>query len=168
MNALGGISYSSYELYTRQYEQALASDVSTVSDSEAQNGASQSDSVRFAAREQSKEDSAVPFSTYVKRAVQFGQTIKKEAGKKDGDQKCSTCPIEKARAESLVGENAPLNWLVADQMGGQASVPTREDFVNRPEIDFQDPAAIFSPEPFLEASSGGTLLSQEWLLTPCI
>lgn len=167
MNAIGGIGYSSYELYTRDYQSQLESDVAKVNDTEAEWGAQLSDSVRFLAKEQSRDEKAVPFSTYVKRAIQFGQTVKKEAGKKDEAKE--SCPIAKARSESLIGENAPLNWLVADQMGGHTGTPQREDFVvDKPAPDFQSPAAVFLPDAPVEVASGGTLLSQEWLLTPAL
>ncbi len=166
MNALGGIGFSSYELYTRNYQSALEAEVANVGDAERECGAAQSDSVRFAAKEQSKQDEVVPFSTFVKRVVQFGQTAKKEAGKKDETKE--HCPIAEARSKSEIGENVPLNWLVADQMGGQTGTPQREDFVGeKPEMNFQDPSALFVPEPAADVTSGGTLLSQEWLLTPC-
>jgi hypothetical protein len=167
MNALGGIGLSSYALYTRQYELALEADVCKVSDDEARDGAAQSDSVRFAAKEQSKEETAVPFSTYIKRNVQFGQQLKKQAGVKEEGKAGSSCPIDKARAESLIGENVPLEWLVADQMGGQASTPVREDFASpKAEFSFQEPAALLVARPSSEPVSEGTLLGQEWLLTP--
>lgn len=166
MNALGGIGYSSYELYTRNYQSALEADVSSVSQREAENGAAMSDTVRLAAKEQSKDERALPLASQLKRAVSFTQNAKKEAGQKEQSQE--SCPIAQARAESAVGENAPLNWLVADQMGGQAAPPQREDFlVEKPELSFQDPSAVFVTDPDKDVTSGGTLLSQEWLLSPC-
>ena len=166
MNALGGIGNSSYQLYTRQHELALEAEVSTVSDAEAENGAANSDSVRFAAKEQNKEEQAVPLSAYLRRVAHLGKTANKDTGKKEEAK--DSCPIALARSQSSIGENVPLNWLVADQMGGQTGTPQREDFTSaKPEICFQDPAALFVPEPFHETTSGGTLLSQEWLFTPC-
>lgn len=164
---LGNIGGGSYERYNTLYQMALEREVSTVDTAEAENGAAQSDSVRFAAKQNSDEEKVVPYSTYAKRIAHFGQAIKKEAGKKD-EAKENSCPIDKARAESQIGANVPLNWLVADQMGGQTSTPQREDFASeRPEISFQSPAALFVPATFEEVCSGGTLLSQEWLLSPC-
>lgn len=165
MNALGGIGFSSYELYTRNYQSALEADVASVNQREAENGAAMSDTVRLAAKEQSKEELATPLAAHLRRAVQLGQTVKKDAEKQEAQE---SCPIALARSQSAVGENAPLNWLVADQMGGQTSTPDREDFVSeKPELSFQDPSAVFVAEPTPETTSGGTLLSQEWLLSPC-
>jgi hypothetical protein len=164
MNVLGGIS--SFDRYNSLYQLSLEREVSTVSKDEAENGAAQSDQFRAASKQNPGEEKVVPYSTYVNRVLQFGQNVKKEAGKKDKAE--DSCPIAKARSESQVGANVPLNWLVADQMGGQASTPQREDFAtSKPEISFQDPAALYVSEPSLEMSSGGTLLSQEWLLSPC-
>ena len=167
MVSLGNIG-SSYDRYNMLYQQALERDVTTVDTAEAENGASMSDSFRAANKKNGDEDTKVPFSAFTKRVAHFSQLVKKEAGKKDEAEKTS-CPIEKARAESLIGENAPLNWLMADQMGGQVSTPQREDFAGpQAEISFQSPAALFAPEQSIyEEPSGGTLLSQEWLLTPC-
>ena len=167
MVSLGNIG-SSYDRYNTLYQLSLEREVSTVDTAEAENGAAQSDSFR-AANKRNSEDERVPLSNFTKRVAQFSQLVKKEAGKKDDVEK-SSCPVEKARAESAVGMNAPLNWLVADHMGGQVSTPTRQDFAgDTPEIDFQSPAALFVAEPSLsqEEPSDGTLLSQEWLLTPC-
>ena len=165
MSAIGGIGYSSYQLYTRDYQSQLESDVANVNTTEAEWGAAQSDSFRGLAKENSREEKSVPLSTYIKRVHQFGQIAKKEAGKKDEAKE--SCPIEKARSESQIGENAPLNWLVADQMGGQAGTPQREDFLaEKPVLDFQSPAAVFLPDAPAEDLSSGTLLGQEWLLTP--
>lgn len=149
------------------YQQALERAVSTVDTAEAENGAALSDSFRSAAK-RTGEDESVPLSTYTKRVAHFSQLAKKEAGKKDDVDK-SSCPIEKARAESAIGLNAPLNWLVADQMGGQVATPQREDFAaDSPELSFQSPAAVFTPQAEMsEAPSEGTLLGQEWLITPC-
>lgn len=165
MLSLGHIG-SSYDRYNMLYQSALEREVSTVDTAEAENGAAVSDSFR-AANKRNSEEEKVPLSVFTKRVAHFGQLVKKEAGKKDDVEK-SSCPIDKARAESLTGMNAPLNWLVADQMGGQVDTPVREDFAgDAPEISFQSPAALFFSEPAVEETSGGTLLSQEWLLTPC-
>lgn len=166
MISLGNIG-SSYDRYNMLYQQALERDVTTVDTAEAENGASMSDSFRAANKKNGDEDTKVPFSAFTKRVAHFSQLVKKEAGKKDDVEKTS-CPVEKARAESLIGENVPLNWLMADQMGGHTSTPEQKDFISaKPEMSFQDPAALFVPEPTLEHTSGGTLLSQEWLFTPC-
>jgi hypothetical protein len=167
MNALGGIGYSSYQLYTRQYELSLEADVSSVSDDEARNGAAQSDSIRLAAKEQSREDVSLPLASYLKRRVALSQQLNKQSGAKEEGKTTSFCPIDQARAASLVGENAPLEWLVADQMGGQTGTPTREDFhAPKAELSFDEPAAFLVAAPSTEAASEGTLLGQEWLLTP--
>lgn len=168
MNALGSIGYSSYSLYTRDYEANLAHECATVSDTEAEAGLLQNESFRATAKDKNGEEKVVPFSTYVKRVQQFAGQVKKDAGAKDTPK--SECPIDKARAESLTGMNAPLGWLMPDQMGGDApGTPERQDFVGQPEFSLQDTGAlvVMLDTPSIEPYSGGTLLSQEWLLTPC-
>jgi hypothetical protein len=167
MNALGGIGFSNYELYARQYEAALEADVSSVNDTEAEYGAAQSDALMLSAKQSSQEERAGGISNRHKQIYKFGQKARQAVDKKDSVEE-STCPIDKARSQSLVGQNAPLNWLVADQMGGYAAPPEREDFHCQPELSLQDPGAVlFAESAPAEAVSGGTLLSQEWLLSPC-
>lgn len=165
MMTLGQIG-NSYSRSNMLHQLSLEREVSTVSQDEADNGAAQSDTVRFAKRQNSEETKSVPFSTYLQRVTQFSQTVKKDAGKKDKAE-ASSCPIEKARAESSVGANVPLNWLIADQMGGETTTPQAEDFMApQPEPAFSEPSALFEATP-VEVAPAGTLLDQEWLLTPC-
>ncbi len=165
MMTLGQIG-TSFSRSNMLHQLSLEREVSTVSQDEADNGAAQSDTVRFAKRQNSEESKSVPFSTYLKRVSQFGQTVKKDAGQKDKAD-VNSCPIEKARAESSVGANVPLNWLIADQMGGETTTPQAEDFMApKAELTFSQPSALFEATP-IEAAPEGTLLTQEWLLTPC-
>lgn len=149
----------------RLHEMRLANAVATVDTTEAQQGAQHSDVVRLNQRE--KED-AVPLERYLSRMSKSALLLKKnsEQDKKDCEAE-ENCPIAKARAESEVGENAPLSWLIADQMGGQAEVPQGEDLMAPASFEVSsEPAATFTAQPAV-ASSGGSLLDQEWLLSPC-
>ena len=139
--------------------------VATVDQEEAKNGASQSDQVRLASREQSKLEASVPLSVYLSRAAQFRSSLKKS---KTEEPKKTECPIEKARAESTTGENAPLNWLVADHFGGQAdSFPSSNDVVSK-DSDFQPKEAALTSLSLQSQPMDSTpsLLQDEWLLSP--
>jgi hypothetical protein len=138
--------------------------VETVSQEEANNGASQSDVIRLASRDQERNGEQVPMSVYLSRAAQFRAQLKKP---KTEEQPKPECPVEKARAESQTGENAPLNWLVADHFGGQADfAPTGNDVLVTESKSKEPSADEFTCQPTI-ASESGSLLSGEWLLSPC-
>jgi hypothetical protein len=140
--------------------------VATVDQEEARNGASQSDGVRLASREQDKERNTVPLSVYLQRAAQFRGDLKKT---KSEEPKEPECPIDKARAESTTGENTPLNWLVADHYGGQTDMsPQGDDLLSHSgDTLFQPSVSDFSFS--LQAGSNDSpqsFLAGEWLLSP--
>ncbi len=146
------------------HEMRLANMVATVDRTEAEQGAAHNDLVRISQRE--RED-VVPFERYLSRVSKSALLLKKnnEQKKKDTETE-ENCPIAKARAQSEVGENAPLSWLIADQMGGQTEVPQNLDSrAEVAEFPSAEPAATFTPQPLFQDSSG-TLLEQEWLLSP--
>jgi len=163
MTGIGSISYQAFNA-SRLRESTLSRSVATVDQDEALNGASQSDMVRLAQRERTLNEHDVPLSVYLSRAAQFRSQLKKTS-KAEETQK-PECPIEKARAESTTGENAPLNWLVADQFGGQTEfAPSAE------QVSFQSESAPVSQETFTAqpkvAVEPQSLLADEWLLSPC-
>lgn len=165
MTGIGSIRFQALSA-TRLHEMQLNQSVSTVSREEADNGASFSDVVRLASRQNDSENSKVPLSVYLSRAAQFRAQLKKP--KTEETQK-SECPIDKARAESTTGANAPLNWLMADQFGGQAEfAPSVEDFqFSSAALSSSDSGAeVFSAQPKV-ASEPQSLLADEWLLSPC-
>ena len=141
---------------------SLERSVREVSLDEAANGASQSDSLRLASRER-EDGSKVPFSVYLQRAAQFRANLK---DKKSQEASEPECPIEKARSESTTGENVPLNWLVADHYGGDSQpVPSQEAFIAGETHSPSKEVTEFSAQP--QIASSGSLLANEWLLTPC-
>lgn len=148
-------------------EMNLQRSVSEVSNDEALNGASQSDSLRLASRERETNSNTVPLSVYLQRAAKFRANLKK---KKTEETKESECPIEKARAESATGANAPLNWLTPDQFGGEAEQPpaahTGDDGM-APELqklDMGDGQVSYSAPTVNRESS--SLMQNEWLFSP--
>lgn len=143
----------------------LERSVGQVSDEEARNGASQSDGIRLSAREQYQDDK-VPMSVYLSRAAQFRADLKKS---KTEEPKEPECPIKKARAESTTGENVPLNWLMADQFGGQSDFsPQADDLysLEQGHSSLQEGGSEFTAQPrySIEAQS---FMDNEWLLSPC-
>ena len=164
MTGIGSIRFQALSS-TRLHEMQLSQSVATVSREEADNGASFSDVVRLAARQQDSENGKVPHSVYLSRAAQFRAQLKKPKTEEAPPE----CPVEKARAESTTGANVPLNWLMADQFGGQAEFsPPAEDFKfsNEPLSSADPSAAVFTAQPKV-ASVPQSLLADEWLLSPC-
>lgn len=146
------------------HEMRLANAVATVDQTEAEQGAAHNDMVRISQRD--RED-VVPFERYLSRVSKSALLLKKNSEQKKKETEAEeNCPIAKARANSEVGENAPLNWLIADQMGGQTEVPQNLDSrAEVTEFTTSEPAATFTSQPLFQ-DNGGTLLEQEWLLSP--
>jgi len=140
--------------------------VETVSQDEATNGASQSDTIRMATRERSRDNEQVPLSVYLSRAAKYRGGLKKS---KKTEESKPECPVEKARSESRTGANAPLNWLIADQYGGEAEfAPTAQDMVaTEAETPKAPTAEQFTVQPQV-SEAPGSLMPQEWLLTPAL
>lgn len=161
MIGVNSISYQNV-MASRLREQMLERSVATVDREEAANGAAQSDQFRQAAK-----DEKVPLSVYLQRAAQF-RTQLKDTKKSEEDSKPDTdCPIAQARSESEVGENVPLNWLVADQFGGDGSAEmtgsgTESFSAEQPSAPSAELFSLTAPgQSYSEPSS---LLSGEWLI----
>jgi hypothetical protein len=165
MTGIGSIRYQAFNA-ARIREMTLSNQVATVDQNEALDGASRSsDMVKLASQERSRDGESVPLSVYLSRAAQFRAQLKKP---KTEETPKPECPIEKARAESTTGANAPLNWLVADQFGGQADfAPSVQDLSLGSESAPEAPSAeTFTTQPKV-ASQPESLLQDEWLLSPC-
>jgi hypothetical protein len=164
MTGIGSIRFQAFNA-SRIREMTLSHSVATVDQEEALNGASQSDAVRLASREGDKDANKVPMSVYLSRAAQFRSQLKKAQPEETQE---SECPIEKARAESTTGANAPLNWLVADQYGGDTEFAPLAEEMNfaRESISTAGSKESFSSQPKV-ASEPLSLMSDEWLLSPC-
>lgn len=165
MTGIGSIRFQAVQA-SRLREATLAHAVATVDQDEALNGASKSDVVRLAHQERSRDDGPqVPLSVYLSRAAQFRAQVKQKSKAEEAPQ--SECPIDKARAESATGENAPVNWLIADHFGGQSEVetPSKEEFVT-PSTAEAESKEVFSSAPKINAAPQ-SLMADEWLLSPC-
>lgn len=166
MNAIGSIRIQSV-LAERVREMNLERSVATVSQDEALNGASFSDSVRFATHQQTRDGETVPMHIYLQRAAKFQKQLR---AKKTEQEQEAECPIKRARAESLTGENAPLGWLTSDQfgqdnqppaVGGDARV-SEEPSLHSVELE-QGMVSFSTP---LVNSEPSSLMSEEWLFSP--
>lgn len=148
----------------RIHEMRLWESVSRVDRTEAEQGAAHSDVVRLGSKERNEE--SVPLERYLSRVAKFGRSLFKP--KEEQKQEEPKDPIARARANSLVGENAPLGWLTADHHGGQSDA----------EIDLETPllggeysSQAEEPRSFFSLSEGDEvedlMFEQEWFLSPC-
>lgn len=106
---------------SRIHEMRLFQEVAKVDEKEAEQGALHSDAVKLNSRDRDDEG-LLSRQALSKRISKFWLNLK---SKKSQEQKPveDDCPISKARAESAVGENAPLGWLTLDQMAEDQSSP---------------------------------------------
>lgn len=168
MNILGGLGASNFELYTRQYQSNLATEVATVSDTEAEWGAAQTDEVMLAAKQQPEAQSSVNLAHYATRAARLHRFDRRKSSSNSKDAPKSTHAADVARSQSFIGENAPLNWLVADHLGDSNSnlkeFSQHDGYLLAPTLHPErDNLLIGSSTTFVEP----TLLNQDWLLSPC-
>ena len=155
------ITYQSL-LANRLRESMLERSVATVDKEEANNGAAQSDLFRQTAA----RDEKVPFSVYLQRAAQFRGQLKKTNKAEEDNKPEVDCPIAKARAASQTGENAPINWLIADHFGGDAEpeLAGGEFVSNTPSAPSQESFSL-NPQPVIGGESS-SLMDNEWLIAP--
>lgn len=160
MIGVNSISYQSL-LANRLRESTLERSVATVDQEEANNGAAQSDMFR-----QSVRDEKVPFSVYLQRAAQFRGQLKKTNKTEEDSKPEVDCPIAKARAASQTGENAPVNWLIADHFGGDAEpeLAGGEFVSSAPKAPSQETFSL-NTQPVIGGESS-SLMENEWLIAP--
>lgn len=173
MNALRSIGLTSYELYARDYNSSLEKEVATVSDSDAQREAARSDEVILALGKKSQSEKAFSLAHYAKRAAIVSRLNQQTKADKKGQEESSN-PIDFARANSLIGANAPLNWLVADGMAlesGEAQPGLAKEAFSATSAqsagEFPGQEVFSLNSAVKQASSEGSLMAQEWLLSPC-
>lgn len=152
----------------RVRELTLERSVSEVDQDEALNGAAVSDVVRIARRDHASDDApAVPFHVYLQRAAKFQGALRNKKAEKPSEPEC---PVEKARAQSTTGANAPLNWLTPDLFGGEPEPPavggdsrvSEEPALHSVELE----EGMVSYSAPLVNSEPTSLLADEWLFSP--
>lgn len=167
VNAIGSIRLQSV-IAERVRELALERSVADVDQDEALNGAAVSDVVRIARREQNHDSPSVPFHIYLQRAAKFQGQLRSKKAEKPAE---TECPIEKARAQSTTGANAPLNWLTPDHVfGGDQQPPavggdslvTEEAPLHSVELE----EGLVSYTAPLVNSEPTSLMAEEWLFSP--
>ncbi len=99
----------------RIHEMRLFEEVSKVDDKEAEEGAIHSDFLRLTAKDRGDQE-VYSKKGLAQRISGLWRTLKSDRRRAE-EQDEEQCEVAKARAQSLVGENAPMGWLTYDQMG---------------------------------------------------
>jgi len=153
----------------RSHEMRLFREVEKVDEKEAEQGALHSDGLRLNSRE--KDSRILTRSGLSDKLSKFWKTLKtkrSEPEKKTGDE---DCPVDKARAQSAVGQNAPLGWLTLDHLFRDGNGPATggaDSYVEKSQAD-----SVSSSEStelsFLRADPDDAdyLFNDEWFLSPC-
>ena len=147
---------------SRLHDLRLWESVARVDRKEAEQGAAHSDVVRLGAKERAENLEEVPLERYLTRVSKFSEPKKKTEKKPEVEE---DCPIAKARAESLVGENAPLGWLTADHHGEAEAAELEEPMLGNFFETTSETTSVFSlSEP---VGDENFMFEDEWFLSPC-
>ena len=148
------------------YESRLFREVAQVDDKEAEQGAMHSDLVRLSSKE--KEDILVSQRSLAGRLTSLWKTLKTKTTRKSKSEVEDDCPINRARAQSLTGENAPLGWLTYDQMSehDDASAPSRESIKSSTpqEVESREISLLSFLRP--DPEDDDCMFNEEWFLSP--
>jgi hypothetical protein len=150
----------------RIHEMRLFREVASVDDKEAEQGVLHSDVLRLNSRKED-EDGLIKrgLTRHLAKLWHTLKTKKPEATEKEGAD--PNCPITQARAESAIGENAPLGWLTYDQMSdGDPTSQSLEKLSSKSSAskpDAKDSLAFLKTDP----EDHDYMFCEEWFLSPC-
>lgn len=150
----------------RVHESRLFREVAQVDEKEAEQGAMHSDLVRLSSKE--KDDILVSQRTLAGRLSSLWKTLKTKTTRKSKSEVEDDCPINLARAQSQVGENAPLGWLTYDQMSqdDDSSAPSKEAVVSSTpkEVESREISLLSFLRP--DPEDDDCMFNEEWFLSP--
>ena len=106
----------------RVFEARLFQEVAKVDEKEAEQGALHSDALRLSSKDQ-ESNSLLSRKGITNRLSRLWLNLKPKAQENKPEEKEDDCPIAQARAESQVGQNAPLGWLTLDNLLNSSSTP---------------------------------------------
>lgn len=149
---------------TRVHEMRLFHEVSQVDEKEAEQGALHSDVLRLASRDQ-ETDGLFSRKGITHRLSKFWLDLKSKKSPTEESEK-SDCPIAQARAQSVVGANAPMGWLTFDHLGEESEASAMESFRS---VSSSAPSKESVSLPFLQADPDDSdyMFGGEWFLSPC-
>lgn len=143
------------------FEARLFQEIATVDQTEAEEGALRSDSVRLKSQRQDSSQDAT-----MKDVVARLAELKSPAQVQPEQEETEPCQIAEARRRSLTGENAPLGWLTSDQVGEE---PDFDDMA-WPELvapqEFDSKESILRPSQ-TQDDDEDFIFANEWFLSPC-
>jgi hypothetical protein len=150
----------------RIHEMRLFQEVAKVDEKEAEQGALHSDGFRLNSRD--KEDRILTRQGLTGKLSKFWLNLKsKKMDSEKGPE--DDCPIAQARAESAVGENAPLGWLTLDHLAQNhgSGISPRDTLVSESEV--QVPSEESTLLSFLrpDPDDADYMFNEEWFLSPC-
>jgi hypothetical protein len=149
----------------RIHEMRLFREVARVDEKEAEQGVRHSDVLRLNSRKD--EEDGLLKKGLTRHLAKLWQTVKSKTTGAETDSPEDDCPVAKARAQSEVGENAPLGWLTYDQMAGtEASAPGMETVASKSapaKADAKDSLAFLKTDP----EDHDYMFCEEWFLSPC-
>ena len=148
----------------RVHEMRLFREVSSVDEKETEQGALHSDVLRLSSRDRHNGVSKKGLTHHLAR---LWKSVKSKTAQAKQENAQEDCPIARARAQSAVGENAPLGWLTYDQMGDtEASAPALEKMSSKspaPKSDSIDSLTFLKTDP----DDHDYMFCEEWFLSPC-
>lgn len=148
----------------RIHEMRLFREIASVDEKEAEQGAHHTDVLRLSSRD--REDSPALKKGLTHHLSRLWRTIKSRTAETKQENPEEDCPVALARAQSVVGQNAPLGWLTFDQMGQtDASAPSLEKTSSKkvPAAFETDSLAFLQTDP----DDHDYMFCEEWFLSPC-
>ena len=147
----------------RIHEMRLFREIASVDEKEAEQGALHSDVLRLSSRDQDGEAALKKGLTH--RLSRLWRKVRAQPQAQKQKPPQEDCPVAQARAQSVVGENAPLGWLTFDQMGEeQRTAPGLEkSLVGATSKEKPDPLAFLKADP----EDHDYMFCEEWFLSPC-
>ncbi|MCA9776209.1 MAG: hypothetical protein KC800_05815 [Candidatus Eremiobacteraeota bacterium] len=147
----------------RIHEMRLFREIASVDEKEAEQGALHSDVLRLNSRD--RDDDAALKKGLTHRLSRLWQKVRAKPESQKPQKSEEDCPVAQARAQSVVGENAPLGWLTFDHMDEeQRSAPGLEkSLVGATSKEKPDPLAFLKTDP----EDHDYMFCEEWFLSPC-
>ena len=149
---------------TRAHEMRLFQEVAQVDEKEAEQGALHSDVLRLASKDQETEG-LFSRKGITHRLSKFWLDLKSKKVPAEENEE-SDCPVAQARAQSVVGANAPMGWLTFDHLGEETEAAGKETFSTAAN---SSPSSESTSLSFLQPDPEDTdfIFGGEWFLSPC-
>lgn len=148
------------------HELRLVREVAKVDEKEAEQGAIHSDLVKLGSKD--KEDGLLAQRSLAGRLSALWKNLRAKKTQQSKQEEGEDCPIAQARAQSLVGANAPLGWLTFDEMSQAQDSPA----LAMESRDSGEPKSVESRELSLlsflkpDPEDDDYMFNEEWFFSP--